>query len=680
MFKRLMIAMSISGGLNCCADADGQESKIIPPPPTIAAEEVPEVPAELYESLRRYQNVRSATFADWAPFWDRGVNRDQKDTGSMLVITRFADTAQVHRVAFPGADRYQLTFHPERVLSAQTRPKHDAFLYVADSGGAENYQFYLQGLTAGTPVRISDGKSRHIGPEWSPSGKLLAYSSNARNGRDMDIYVIDPDVPGSARLVKEVTGTWTVNDWSPDETKLVAVESISINESYVHIIDVATGATETLTPRRVGNAPQVAYSDVKWSPDGKALYWITDKDSEFRRLAKFDLTTKDSVVFSKEIPWNVEGFDVSDDGQELVFIANEEGFSDLYRLDAQTGKHFDPFAGKTLEQRNSQPKTPERVVRNTKSGVKYRPGSIEYAYTASSFRSPSDVSGRRPGSAPETWTVSERAGFDTDAFSDPELIAYKSFDQREIPAFVYRPNPEKFPGKRPVIIDIHGGPESQTRPSFLGRDNYLIDELGITLIFPNVRGSDGYGKSYLLLDNGMKREDSVKDIGALLDWIATQDDLDSERVGVTGGSYGGYMSLAVQATYGDRIKAGVDIVGISNFVTFLENTSDYRRDLRRAEYGDERDPEMRAFLERIAPLNQAHKIKNPILIVQGQNDPRVPLSEAAQMVAAIRKNGRPVWYMVGTNEGHGFAKKVNQDYLQAVEVLFWRRHLLGGTK
>jgi acetyl esterase/lipase len=275
------------------------------------------------------------------------------------------------------------------------------------------------------------------------------------------------------------------------------------------------------------------------------------------------------------------------------------------------------------------------------------------------------------------WTWSESGGLDRETFAEPKGIEYPSFDSRKIPAFVYHPSPRKFPGPRPVLIDIHGGPEGQFRPGFLGRLNYLINELGLVLIFPNVRGSSGYGKSYLKLDNGKLRADAVKDIGALLDWIAQQKDLDKARVGVIGGSYGGFMSLAVQTTYNDRIKAGIDIVGISNFVSFLKNTQGYRRDLRRAEYGDERDPEMRSFLEQISPLRHADKIRTPILIVQGRNDPRVPISESEQMVAAVRKNKVPVWYVVGTNEGHGFAKKANQDYLQAVEVEFLRRYLLG---
>ena len=320
---------------------------------------------------------------------------------------------------------------------------------------------------------------------------------------------------------------------------------------------------------------------------------------------------------------------------------------------------------------------PVALPGGTVSGLEFRPNSQELGFSLSSAESSADAYSVVPGSDPLRWTTSEMGGLALADITEPALIEYASFDGKKIPAYVYRPSRTRFPGPRPVLINIHGGPESQFRPSFLGRLNYLVSELGIVLVFPNVRGSSGYGKTYLKLDNGMKREDAVKDIGALFDWIAAQADLDKSRVGVIGGSYGGFMSLAVQTTYNDRIKAGIDIVGISNFVTFLKNTQGYRRDLRRAEYGDEREPAMRSFLERVSPLARAHMIHTPILVVQGQNDPRVPVTEAEQMVAAVKKNGVPLWYVVGTNEGHGFAKKVNQDYLQAVEVMFLRKYLLG---
>jgi dipeptidyl aminopeptidase/acylaminoacyl peptidase len=627
-------------------------------PDTIRAQGVPPLPASVRQALNRYQNVRSASFRDWGP-----------DGSGMYIITRFADVPQVHFVAQASGARTQLTFLPERVLSVSARPRHDEFLYVIDEGGAENYQFFLQDKSGGEPRRITDGKSRNTAPKWSPSGDLLAWSGNARNGRDMDLQIAAPSDPHFVRLLKEVSGHWTVADWSPDESKVAAVESISINESYIHIIEIATGKTETITPRRADpRSGPVAASDPKWSRNGRSLYYLTDKGSEFRRLVHHDLASGNVETRTDSISSDVEEFDLSDDGDLIVWAVNDGGTSQIWVGGTQG-----------LGIQNSVPilGLPKGVISN----VKFRPGSHEIGFTLSTARSSGDAYSRDLDHAGQTaivrWTRSETGGLDPRTFAEPTLVEYSSFDGRKIPAFVYRPSPQKFAGPRPVLIDIHGGPEGQFRPSFLGRLNYWVSELGITLIFPNVRGSSGYGKTYLKLDNGMKRDDAVKDSGALLDWIAQQPDLDKSRVGVTGGSYGGFMSLAVQTTYNDRIKAGIDVVGISNFVTFLKNTQGYRRDLRRAEYGDERDPAMRSFLERVSPLARAHMIHTPILVVQGQNDPRVPISEAEQMVAALKKNGVPLWYVVGTNEGHGFAKRVNQDYLQAVEVMFLGRYLLG---
>jgi dipeptidyl aminopeptidase/acylaminoacyl peptidase len=641
---------------------DPSPGDAMPVPASIAVEDVPPVPAEIARALARYQEIRTASFQDWVDRAPGGPAAD-RDRHPLLILTRFAQTNQAHRVAFPGGARTQLTFHPERVLGASARPDHDQFSFSADEGGAENYQVFLQDFGGGEPTRLTDGRSRNDAPLWSPSGKLLAFSGNARNGRDMDLYVVDPADPKSARRFKEVSGSWAAADWSPDESKVAAIEFISINESYVHLVDLATGETRTLTPRPAAGKGTVAYQSVKFSEDGKALYWTTDRGSEFQRLSRVDLASGEETVLTRGIDWDVEEFDLSDDGRLIALAANEDGVSRLHVLDAATGEE------------RPAPDAPTGVI----SGLTFRPGSHEVGFTLSSSRSPSDAySLDLDGNTLSRWTESETAGFDPATFPEPELIHFDSFDGRPIPAFVYRPPASKFPGPRPVLLNIHGGPEGQFRPVFLGRLNYLLNELGIAVIFPNVRGSSGYGKTYLKLDNGMKRQDSVKDIGALLDWIGRRDEFDTDRIGVTGGSYGGFMSLAVQTTYPDRIRAGIDIVGISNFVTFLKNTQDYRRDLRRAEYGDERDPAMKAFLEQVSPLSNVQRIANPLLVVQGKNDPRVPLSEAEQVVAKIREGGRPVWYVVGLNEGHGFAKRPNQDYLQAVEVLFLRRYLIGG--
>jgi dipeptidyl aminopeptidase/acylaminoacyl peptidase len=634
-------------------------------PDTIKADGVPPIPASLSEALNRYQNIRSATFQDWA-----------SDGQGMYILTRFADVPQVHWVAGPGAARTQLTFLPERVLSVSARPKHDQFLYSIDKGGAENYQLFLMDRKTGDSRLITDGNSRNMAPEWSPSGELLAWSSNARNGRDMDLYISAPADPHFRRLFKQVTGQWTVADWSPDETKVAAVEYISINEAYIHLVDVSTGATQTITPLRTDpKAEPVAAVSPKFSKDGKFLLYLTDKGSEFRQLVRHDLASGNVQVLTKTIPWDIEEFAISDNGS-IALVANQNGLGKVYMYTAESR---DGSLPPSLPENACQlvPNLPDGLY----SGLKFMQ-SIDYlGYTFSSARGSSDaysIEAKKPDIS--RWTTSELGGLNADTFAEPELIQFPSFDTRKIPAFLYRPPASKFPGPRPVLINIHGGPESQYRPAFLGRLNYLINDLGLVLIFPNVRGSAGYGKTYVKLDNGNLRADSVKDIGALLDWIATQPSLDKTRVGVIGGSYGGFMSLAVQTTYNDRIKAGIDIVGISNFVTFLQNTQGYRRDLRRAEYGDERDPRMRSYLEQISPLSSASKIHTPILVVQGQNDPRVPLSEAEQMVAALKQNGVPLWYIIGTNEGHGFAKKVNQDYLQAAEVLFLKRFLIGNAE
>jgi dipeptidyl aminopeptidase/acylaminoacyl peptidase len=407
----------------------------------------------------------------------------------------------------------------------------------------------------------------------------------------------------------------------------------------------------------------------RWSADGKSVYTTTDRDSEFLRMVRIDLDGGRSTILSGDVPWDVEEkFDLSSDGRLLAFLVNEDGVSKLHLLDLKSGKAL------------PSPDLPAGVARN----LIFRPGSHEVAFDLEWARSPQDVYSYDPDRRRlERWTASEVGGLDAESFVLPELIHYPTFDmvpqggaRRVIPALVYRPPAGRFKGRRPVVLSIHGGPEAQSRPGFRTNNNYLMNELGVAMILPNVRGSTGYGKTWLKLDDGRQREDSVKDIGALLDWIATQPDLDASRVMVTGGSYGGYMVLAAMTFYGDRLCGGWDSVGISNFVTFLENTQGYRRDLRRVEYGDERDPEMRAFLEEIAPANRAKRIIKPLLVTQGANDPRVPLTESDQIVAAVKGNGVPVWYVVARNEGHGFVKKSNTDYLRAVVTEFMRRFLL----
>jgi dipeptidyl aminopeptidase/acylaminoacyl peptidase len=370
-----------------------------------------------------------------------------------------------------------------------------------------------------------------------------------------------------------------------------------------------------------------------------------------------------------DIPWNVEDGALSDDRRRAAFTVNEGGRSALYLLDPQTRKYA---------RVNS---IPVGLV----GELEFSPDGNKLALTINTAKSPSDTyvlyldGDALSYGKLERWTFSEVGGLDTTTFREPELIQYPTFDDvdgkpRQIPAWLYKPAGS---GPFPVVISIHGGPEGQARPAFSSTYQLWLEKLGVAILVPNVRGSSGYGRTYVRLDNGFQREDSVKDIGALLDWIEAHPDLDQDRVAVFGGSYGGYMVLASAVHFSDRLRAAVDIVGISSFVTFLENTQDYRRDLRRVEYGDERDPEMRAHLEKISPVNSVEKINIPLFVVQGENDPRVPVTESIQMVAALREQGETVWYMNALNEGHGYRKKENRDIYQQATVLFLKTHLLG---
>ncbi len=619
------------------------------PEDNLIVEGIPPIPASIVKTVERYTDFRSAVLASWHP--------QQKE---ILISTRFGETSQVHQVKSPLSYRQQLTFFPERVSGASYQPTEgNYFVFSKDTGGNEFRQNYRYDLNSGEITLLTDGESRNSGGVWSNAGNLIAYNSTRRNGTDVDLYVIDPANPKSDRLVAEVAGGgWFPLSWSPDDQQILSVEYISVNESYLWLFDAQSGEKTLITPK--GGEEKISYGGAVFSKDGQGLYVITDKDAEFSRLAYLDLNTKEHTFLTEDINWDVEDFALSENGKLLAFVTNEAGRSVLHLLDTTTQKRL-PL--------------PEFPVGQIYS-LNWHKNSQDLGFTLYSAQSTADAYSLDITTQKLTrWTKSETGTLNIDNFPQAELVRWSSFDQRTISGFLYRP-PTKFTGKRPVIINIHGGPEGQYQPGFLDRDNYYLNELGVAMIFPNVRGSSGYGKTFLQLDNGYLREDSVQDIGALLDWIATQPDLDSNRILVTGGSYGGYMSLAVATKYNDRIRAAIDIVGISNFVTFLERTEGYRRDLRRVEYGDERDPQMRQFLLDISPLNNADQITKPLFVVHGQNDPRVPVNEAEQIAKTVKDKGVPVWYLVAKDEGHGFAKKKNRDYLFYATVMFVKEYLL----
>ncbi len=613
-------------------------------------EGIPPIPSSLVAEVARYTNMRSAEILSWHP-----VRRE------MLIATFLCNTPQVYLVKFPGGARNQMTFFEDRTTRGVSyQPtRGDYFIFSKDSGGDENYQNYRYDLATGQVTLLTDGKSKNGPGVWSNRGDRIVYGSTRRNGTDVDLYIEDPLDPNRNRLLVELQGGgWRPLDWSPDDSTILALQEISINESYLWLIDVVSGKLTLFTPK--SGAAAVAYGDGHFSPDGKNIYVITDRDSEFRRLARVDIATHHYTFLTANIPWDISEAQLSHDGKQIAVTSNEDGKTTLHLLDASSGREK-PLPGFP----------PGYVI-----DLHWHRNSRDLGFSLDSARSSDDAYSLDTATGKiERWTFSELGGLNTEGFVEPRVIHWKSFDGKTISGILYNP-PARFTGKRPVVIDIHGGPEDQFQPYFLGQQNYYLNELGVALLFPNIRGSSGFGKTFATLDNGLLRENAYKDIGSLLDWIQTQPDLDAGRVMVTGASYGGNVALVTAMKYPERIRCAVDIFGPSNLVTFLERTAPYRRDLRRVEYGDERDPQVRAFLERLAPLNHAASITKPLFVMQGENDPIVARSESDQIVNAVRKNGVPVWYFVAKDEGHGFSKKSNSDYRFYATVMFIKNFLL----
>jgi dipeptidyl aminopeptidase/acylaminoacyl peptidase len=622
--------------------AAGQD-KVVTPPDSIVADDVPKIPIAIAEKLGRYGEYRFAQPLSWHP-----------GRRELLISTRFGDTLQLHLVKQPGGARQQLTFSSEPIQTGSFQPQGgDYILFQKDVGGGEWYQLFRYDMATGESVLLTDGKSRNIVGPWSSSGDRIAYTSTRRTGKDTDLWTMNPANPKTDRLLSELSGGgWEPLDWSADDKTMLVKENVSATEAHLWAVNAETGEKRPLAAPKVGD--RVAYGKALFSRSGNGIYFTSDKGSEFQRLTYMDLITQQTDILTPQLNWDVEDFALTKDGTRIAFITNEEGTSVVHVLDTRTKKVL-PL-----------PKLPVGLV----TGLIWHKNGRDLAFMIASASSPGDVYSIDVTSQRlERWTFSETA-IKTSSFPEPELVRWKSFDGRMISGFLYMP-PPRFKGKRPVMIVLHGGPESQSRPVFLGPGAYDLNENGVAIIFPNFRGSTGYGKTFTDLDNGFRREDSYKDIGALFNWIDARPELDPSRVAVIGGSYGGHLALVVSTFYAAQIRCAVDVVGMSNLVTFLENTEAYRRDLRRVEYGDERDPKMRGFLEGIAPMNNLGKIQKPLLVVAGKNDPRVPITESDQIVSALKKQGTPVWYIMATDEGHGFAKKGNSDYMyDAIEEFF----------
>ena len=608
---------------------------------------IPEAPADLAEKLDGYLNARQATPLGWSP------------QGQLLIATRFGDVDQLHLVDQAGGARRQLTFLHEPIAEAAFSPDpvRNAYVYLKDVGGNENTQLYYQRLGEPAAKLLTDGKSMNGAPRWSNSGREVAFFSTARDGRSYDIDIVDPEtgtLPHLALAGDSSGAAWSVLDWSPDDSKLLVLKAVSSDEGYLYVCDLNSGQKREVDPA----AAKVGIAGAKFTRDGQGVYFISDRDGEFARLRYMNLYTNEKTVISGHIPWDIEELAISRDGHYLAYVSNEAGAGKLNLLDLRTHQDLTP---------------PRLRVPGVIGSLSFDAEGTRLAFGFAAPNQPRDayvldIAQNRL----QAWTSSEAGPVDLGKFVTPRLAEFPTFDRedgkaRQIPLYVYEPTT---PGPHPVLILLHGGPESQFRPGFDPWIQYVVNELGFAVIAPNVRGSSGYGKTYMALDNGMLREDAVKDVGALLVWIGLQRAFDGKHVVVAGGSYGGYLTLATLVNYSDRLRGGVDVAGIGDFVSFLTNTAPYRQAQRRAEYGDERDPAMRSFLRRISPLTNADRITRPLLVVHGKNDPRVPLSEAEQIVNRLRAKDREVWYLLAADEGHGYRKKQNRDAYYATFAQF----------
>jgi dipeptidyl aminopeptidase/acylaminoacyl peptidase len=603
---------------------------------SLVYDNVPETPLQSPDRLDAYLSARQAAPLGWSP------------KGQLLIATRFGDVDQLHQVDLPAGDRHQLTFLREPVTFGAFSPDggRNAFLFLKDMGGNENTQLYYQRIGEPAARLLTDGKSLNGGAVWSNAGREIAFFSTARDGVSHDIDIVDPESGALPRLV--VTGdrdAWYALDWSPDDRKLLVLKYVSVAEGYLYVLDLSTGQKREVDP----SADNVGIVGAKFSRDGQGVYFISNRDSEFEKLCYVNLFSGEKTDISGNIPWDIEELAISRDGHYLAYVGNEGGISKLNAIDLRTHQDLVP------------PKLPSAGVI---SSLSFDPEGkrLAFGFTAANQSRDVyvvDIANNRM----ERWTASEPGPIDPTKFVTPRLTQFPTFDRtdgrsRQIPVFIYEP---PTPGPHPVLIVLHGGPASQFRPTFDPWIEYAVKELGFAVVAPNVRGSSGYGKTYLSLDNGVLREDAVKDVGALLVWLGLQSAFDVKHVVVSGADYGGYLALAALINYGDRLRGGVDLAGITDFVSFLSTSAPYRQDQRRAEYGDERDPDIRTFLKRISPLTNAERIARPLLVVQGRNDPRVPIGDAEQMINRVRSRGGVVWYLQATDEGHVFKKKQNRD-------------------
>jgi dipeptidyl aminopeptidase/acylaminoacyl peptidase len=574
--------------------------------------------------FRRYLNVRTATGPTFSP-----------DGTRLCFLSDVTGVPQVWSVPVESGWPDQLTFYAERISAAHISPVADEVLFAMDAGGNERHALFLLQRNGAqiTPLTNAPDAIHQFGG-WSRDGLHIAYAANTRNQAFFDVYVDTPHAPEPRRVLQH-DGTNYALGWTHHGHVLVGRYYTNLHNA-LFLVDAAGGEPRLLTP----DPTEALYSFPAATPDGRGLYLLSDLHRDFAALTYLDLGTLEMHIVDAP-DWDVEELALSRDGRRLAYTVNVDGFSELRLRDTETG---------------ASPQVPP-LPRATYSQLAWSGDGRRLALVLNGARYNPDV-WVLDLQAERAWqaTHSARGGIPQEDLVEPEVIRYPTFDARQIPALFFPPQSRAHDDGLPVVVEVHGGPESQRRPVWSAVIQYLAGR-GYAVLSPNVRGSTGYGKAYTHLDDVRLRMDSVRDLAHAVEWLR-QNGADPRRIAVMGGSYGGFMVLSAITGYPDLWAAAVDIVGIANFVTFLENTGAWRRALREAEYGSLEHE--RAFLAEISPIHRVERITAPLMVLHGANDPRVPVGEAEQIVNTLRALGRPVEYLRFEDEGHGLVKLANR--------------------
>jgi dipeptidyl aminopeptidase/acylaminoacyl peptidase len=595
--------------------------------------------------IRAYLQTRTASPSGFSP-----------DSRTILIGSDVPGSAQLYRLGvealradgLPITELDQLTALPEPVGGGYLPVRvdgRDTLLLGVDVGGNERHQLYLlpvPGADPPPPVTSNDALTPLVvDPEHihraggvTRDGTLLAYATNRRTGSDFDVWVRELG-SGEEQLV-HAPGGWTwAGGFSPD-ARVLAVGALTERpaDSTLHLYDRATATLVELAP----HDEPAEIGSPSWLPDSSAFFFAHDVGRDVAGIARGTADGDWRLVLETE--WDA-GCAVDWTGRHLLVVENADG--------ATRATLHDPH---TLQATARVPLPGSGVA----GGFRFSRDGRHLAYSYSSALVPGDGWLYDTDTGASTRLTVSPHELDDAALVAPELVRIPAHDAERIPLYVYRPRVRR-PGRLPVVVMIHGGPESQYRPSFSALTQYLVAR-GFAVVAPNVRGSTGYGKRYQALDDVEKRYDSIRDLASIHAWIASTDDLDAERAALYGGSYGGYMVLAGLAFQPDLWAGGVDIVGMSSLVTFLENTASWRRAFREREYGSL--AHHRDLLEELSPINRLDDMRAPLFIVHGVNDPRVPVGEAEQIHRALVGKGVRCELAVYPDEGHGLAKLKNR--------------------